>query len=77
MIDLETRVTELTQRNERVTLSALGGSDAITQSESHLSPVFGIVAGAVATHWDDVDDTEPLIAVTTQLRYQAGFDGVY
>lgn len=62
MVDLETRVTELTQRNERVTLSALGGSDAITQSESYLSPVFGIVAGAVATHWDDVDAAEPMIA---------------
>lgn len=61
MIDLETRIAELTERNEMVTLSALGGSDAITHSESYLSPVFGVVAGAVATHWDDVDDTEPLI----------------
>lgn len=62
MIDLETRVSELTQRNERVTLTALGGSDAIRQSEGYLSPVFGVVAGAVATHWDDLDDAEPMIA---------------
>lgn len=62
MVDLETRVAELTLRNERVTLSALGGSDAIRQSEGNLSPVFGVVAGAVATHWDDVDDAEPMIA---------------